>query len=141
MCIRDSVHTAPAFGEDDANVGRKYNLPFVQLVDSKGDMAPETPFAGKFVKDADPLVLKDLEERGLLFAAPAFEHSYPDVYKRQPSALCVKVSADFGSGDGGIYLYLHQPPLPAEIQMCIRDSLCICAGTIRPGWRCPSMSR
>ena len=75
------VHIAPAFGEDDANVGRKYNLPFVQLVDSKGDMAPETPFAGKFVKDADPLVLKDLEERGLLFAAPAFEHSYPHCWR------------------------------------------------------------
>ena len=52
------VHIAPAFGEDDANVGRKYDLPFVQLVDAKGDMTAETPFAGKFVKDADPMVLK-----------------------------------------------------------------------------------
>ena len=75
------VHIAPAFGEDDANVGRKYDLPFVQLVDAKGDMAPETPFAGKFVKDADPLVLKDLKERGLLFSAPAFEHSYPHCWR------------------------------------------------------------
>ena len=71
------VHIAPAFGEDDANVGRRYDLPFVQLVDAKGDMTNETPFAGTFVKDADPLVLKDLESRGLLFSAPAFEHSYP----------------------------------------------------------------
>ena len=64
------VHIAPAFGEDDANVGRKYDLPFVQLVDAKGDMTAETPFAGTFVKDADPMVLKDLESRGLLFSAP-----------------------------------------------------------------------
>ncbi len=75
------VHIAPAFGEDDANVGRRYELPFVQLVDAKGDMSPETPFAGKFVKDADPLVLKDLEERGLLFSAPSFEHSYPHCWR------------------------------------------------------------
>ncbi len=71
------VHIAPAFGEDDAKVGRKYDLPFVQFVDSKGDMTQETPFAGLFVKKADPEVLKDLDARGLLFAAPKFEHSYP----------------------------------------------------------------
>ena len=75
------VHIAPAFGEDDANVGRKYNLPFVQLVDAKGDMSADTPFAGKFVKGADPLVLKDLKEKGLLFDAPAFEHSYPHCWR------------------------------------------------------------
>ena len=71
------VHCAPAFGEDDARVGRKYDLPFVQLVDSKGDMTEQTPYAGKFVKDADPLVLKDLDAKGLLFDAPKFEHDYP----------------------------------------------------------------
>ena len=75
------VHIAPAFGEDDANVGRRYDLPFVQLVDAKGDLTNETPFAGTFVKDADPLVLKDLESRGLLFSAPAFEHSYPHCWR------------------------------------------------------------
>ena len=71
------VHIAPAFGEDDARVGRRYGLPFVQFVDGKGNLTPETPFAGKFVKDADPLVLRDLDERGLLFDAPKFEHDYP----------------------------------------------------------------
>ncbi|MBR0277644.1 MAG: isoleucine--tRNA ligase [Clostridia bacterium] len=71
------VHIAPAFGEDDANVGRKYDLPFIQLVDAKGDMTEETPFAGLFVKKADPEILKDLETRGLLFDAPKFEHDYP----------------------------------------------------------------
>ena len=71
------VHCAPAFGEDDARVGRRYDLPFVQLVDGKGDMTAETPYAGKFVKDADPLVLRDLDEKGLLFDAPKFEHDYP----------------------------------------------------------------
>ncbi|MBR2634811.1 MAG: isoleucine--tRNA ligase [Clostridia bacterium] len=71
------VHIAPAFGEDDARVGRKYDLPFVQLVDSKGCMTENTPFAGLFVKDADPKVLSDLSERGLLFDAPKFEHDYP----------------------------------------------------------------
>ena len=68
------VHIAPAFGEDDANVGRKYDLPFVQLVDAKGEMTEETPFAGLFVKDADPKILVDLESRGLLFDAPKYEH-------------------------------------------------------------------
>ena len=61
------VHIAPAFGEDDAKVGSKYDLPFVQLVDGKGDMTEDTPLAGLFVKKADPEVLKDLDERGLLF--------------------------------------------------------------------------
>ncbi|MEG2349318.1 MAG: isoleucine--tRNA ligase [Hungatella sp.] len=75
------VHTAPAFGEDDAKVGKKYDLPFVQLVDAKGEMTAETPWAGVFVKKADPLVLKDLKERGLLFAAPNFEHSYPHCWR------------------------------------------------------------
>lgn len=71
------VHIAPAFGEDDAQVGRRYDLPFVQFVDGKGDMTPETPYAGLFVKDADPKVLKDLETEGKLFDAPKFEHDYP----------------------------------------------------------------
>ncbi len=71
------VHIAPAFGEDDAKVGRKYDLPFVQFVDGKGNLTEETPFAGLFVKDADPKVLVDLESRGLLFDAPKFEHDYP----------------------------------------------------------------
>ncbi len=75
------VHTAPAFGEDDANVGRKYDLPFVQLVTEKGEMSEETPFAGLFVKKADPEVLKDLDGRGLLFDAPKFEHSYPHCWR------------------------------------------------------------
>ena len=75
------VHIAPAFGEDDANVGRKYDLPFVQLVDSKGEMTEEAPAAGKFVKDADPIILKDLDERGLLYDAPKFEHSYPHCWR------------------------------------------------------------
>ena len=71
------VHIAPAFGEDDSKVGKKYDLPFVQFVDGKGDMTEETPFAGLFVKKADPEVLKDLDARGLLFDAPKFEHDYP----------------------------------------------------------------
>ena len=75
------VHQAPAFGEDDARVGRKYDMPFVQLVDSKGNMTEDTPFGGKFVKKADPLVLEDLEKRGLLFDAPKFEHSYPHCWR------------------------------------------------------------
>ncbi len=75
------VHIAPAFGEDDSKVGRNYDLPFVQLVDAKGEMTKETPWAGTFCKKADPLVLKDLEERGLLFSAPNFEHSYPHCWR------------------------------------------------------------
>ena len=71
------VHIAPAFGEDDAKVGRNYDLPFVQFVDGKGNLTEETPYAGKFVKDADPDVLKDLDKEGLLFDAPKFEHDYP----------------------------------------------------------------
>ena len=75
------VHIAPAFGEDDANVGRSYDLPFVQLVDGKGEMTAETPWAGVFCKKADPLVLKALEEKNLLFSAPKFEHSYPHCWR------------------------------------------------------------
>ncbi len=75
------VHIAPAFGEDDASVGRKYDLPFVQLVDGKGNMTEDTPFAGLFVKKADPEVLKDLDARELLFDAPKFEHSYPHCWR------------------------------------------------------------
>ncbi len=75
------VHIAPAFGEDDANVGRQYNLPLIQLVDSKGQMTKETKWEGMFVKDADPEVLKDLKESGALFAAPKFEHSYPHCWR------------------------------------------------------------
>ncbi len=71
------VHIAPAFGEDDAKVGRKYDLPFVQFVDGKGELTKETPYAGLFVKKADPEVLKDLDKEGKLFDAPKFEHDYP----------------------------------------------------------------
>ena len=75
------VHIAPAFGEDDSKVGRRYDLPFVQLVDARGEMTGETPWAGTFVKKADPLVLKALDEKGLLFSAPNFEHSYPHCWR------------------------------------------------------------
>ena len=75
------VHIAPAFGEDDAKVGRNYDLPFVQLVDSKGEMTEETPYAGVFCKKADNLVLTDLEKAGLLYDAPKFEHSYPHCWR------------------------------------------------------------
>ena len=71
------VHIAPAFGEDDANVGRKYGLPLVQFVDGRGNMTEETPYGGKFVKDADPEIIKDLDKEGKLFSAPRFEHDYP----------------------------------------------------------------
>lgn len=71
------VHIAPAFGEDDARIGRKYGLPFVQLVDEKGEMKPETDWAGMFCKDADPEILKSLKVKGLLLSAPSFTHSYP----------------------------------------------------------------
>lgn len=71
------VHIAPAFGEDDSKVGRNYDLPFVQFVNGKGELTEDTPYAGKFVKDADPIVLKDLDKKGLLFDAPKFEHDYP----------------------------------------------------------------
>ena len=75
------VHIAPAFGEDDAAVGRKYDLPFVQLVNGKGELTEETAYAGVFVKKADPMVLKDLDEKGLLFDAPKFEHEYPHCWR------------------------------------------------------------
>ena len=75
------VHISPAFCEDDAAVGRKYDLPFVQLVDGKGELTKETPYAGVFVKKADPMVLKDLDEKGLLFDAPKFEHEYPHCWR------------------------------------------------------------
>lgn len=75
------VHIAPAFGEDDANVGRKYALPLVQLVDSKGQMTKETLWEGMFCKDADKEILKNLDERGLLFSAPKYEHSYPHCWR------------------------------------------------------------
>ena len=75
------VHIAPAFGEDDANVGRKYDLPFVQFVNSKGELTEDTPYAGKFVKDADKDVLIDLDKDGKLFEAPKFEHEYPHCWR------------------------------------------------------------
>ena len=75
------VHIAPAFGEDDANVGRNYDLPFVQFVDGKGQLTEETPYAGKFVKDADKDVLIDLDKEGKLFDAPKFEHDYPHCWR------------------------------------------------------------
>jgi len=75
------VHIAVAFGVDDAKVGQKYDLPFVQLVDAKGEMDKCTPWAGTFVKKADPEILKFLKEQGLLFDAPKFEHSYPHCWR------------------------------------------------------------
>lgn len=75
------VHMAPAFGEDDSRVCRKYDLPFVQFVDNKGEMTKETDWEGTFVKDADPLIIKDLKIRGLLLKAPVFEHSYPHCWR------------------------------------------------------------
>jgi len=75
------VHIAPAFGEDDANVGRNYDLPFVQFVNGKGELTEETPYAGKFVKDADKDVLIDLDKEGKLFDAPKFEHEYPHCWR------------------------------------------------------------
>ena len=75
------VHIAPAFGEDDAKVGRKYDLPFVQFVNGKGELTSETPYDGVFVKKADPMVLKDLDEQGKLFDAPKFEHEYPHCWR------------------------------------------------------------
>ncbi|WP_432718267.1 isoleucine--tRNA ligase [Pectinatus frisingensis] len=75
------VHMAPAFGEDDARVCHRYDIGFVQFVDSKGCMTAETDWPGVFVKKADPLILKDLKEKGLLFAAPNFEHSYPHCWR------------------------------------------------------------
>ncbi len=75
------VHIAPAFGEDDSRVGRTYDLPFVQFVDGKGEMTKETPYEGVFVKKADPLILKELEDSGKLFDAPKFEHDYPHCWR------------------------------------------------------------
>ena len=75
------VHIAPAFGEDDNRVGRDYNLPFVQFVNGKGEMTEQTPYAGVFVKKADPMVLTDLEKEGKLFDAPKFEHDYPHCWR------------------------------------------------------------
>lgn len=75
------VHIAPAFGEDDSKVGKKYDLPFVQLVNAAGEMTKETKWEGVFCKKADPMILTDLEERGLLFSAPTFEHSYPHCWR------------------------------------------------------------
>ena len=75
------VHIAPAFGEDDGRVGQKYGLPFIQFVDGQGNLTEDTPFAGLFVKKADPKVLEDLESRSLLFAAPKFEHDYPHCWR------------------------------------------------------------
>ena len=75
------VHIAPAFGEDDNRVGRKYDLPFVQFVNAKGEMTEETDYAGVFVKRADPLILADLDRDGKLFAAPKFEHDYPHCWR------------------------------------------------------------
>ena len=75
------VHIAPAFGEDDANVGRNYDLPFVQFVNGKGELTEETPFAGMWVKDADLEVLKNLDARDQLFDAPKFEHEYPHCWR------------------------------------------------------------
>ena len=75
------VHTAPAFGEDDNRVCSRYDMPFLQFVDGKGNLTKETPYAGIFVKKADPMVLKDLAEQGKLFAAPKFEHEYPHCWR------------------------------------------------------------
>ncbi|HIS25552.1 MAG TPA: isoleucine--tRNA ligase [Candidatus Pullilachnospira intestinigallinarum] len=75
------VHIAPAFGEDDSKVGKKYDLPFLQLVNEKGEMTEDTAWPGVFVKKADPMVLEDLDKRGLLFSAPKFEHSYPHCWR------------------------------------------------------------
>ncbi len=75
------VHIAPAFGEDDSKVGKKYDLPFVQLVDGKGEMTAETPWAGTFCKKADPIIINTLKENGLLFKALDFEHSYPHCWR------------------------------------------------------------
>ena len=75
------VHIAPAFGEDDSRVGRRYDLPFVQFVDGKGEMTADTPYAGIFVKKADPVILTDLEKEGKLFSAPKFEHEYPHCWR------------------------------------------------------------
>ncbi len=81
------VHIAPAFGEDDSKVGRKYDLPFVQFVNGKGELTEGAPFAGTFCKKADPMILQDLEDRSLLFDAPKFEHEYPHCWRCDPGLL------------------------------------------------------
>ena len=75
------VHIAPAFGEDDSRIGRNYDLPFVQLVNAKGEMTDNTAYGGVFVKKADPMILTDLEKEGKLFDAPKFEHDYPHCWR------------------------------------------------------------
>ena len=75
------VHIAPAFGEDDSKVGKRYDLPFVQFVDGKGELTDKTPYAGIFVKKADPIILEDLAKEGKLFSAPKFEHDYPHCWR------------------------------------------------------------
>ena len=105
------VHNAPAFGEDDYRVCKKYDLPFVQMVDSKGEMCGGTPWDGVFVKKADPMVLKDLDERGLLFAAPRFEHSYPFCWRCDTPLIYYARSSWFISHDQGKgQAYRLQPP-------------------------------
>ena len=87
------VHTAPAFGEDDARVCRAYDMPFVQFVDAKGNMTEDTDWPGTFVKDADPLILDDLKAAGKLFKAPKFEHSYPHCWRCDtPLIYCARES-------------------------------------------------
>lgn len=75
------VHIAPAFGEDDNRVGKVYDLPFLQMVNEKGEMTGDTPWAGTFCKEADKEILADLKKRELLFDAPNFEHSYPHCWR------------------------------------------------------------
>ncbi|MBR2929959.1 MAG: isoleucine--tRNA ligase [Clostridia bacterium] len=75
------VHIAPAFGEDDSKVGRKYGLPFVQFVNGKGELTDDTPYGGVFVKKADPMIIEDLGKEGKLFSAPKFEHEYPHCWR------------------------------------------------------------
>ena len=75
------VHIAPAFGEDDSRIGRNYDLPFVQFVDGKGNLTPDTPYGGIFVKKADPIILEDLKNSGKLYEAPKFEHEYPHCWR------------------------------------------------------------
>ena len=75
------VHIAPAFGEDDARIGRENDLPFIQFVNERGELTEETPYAGVFVKKADPIILKDLADQNKLFAAPKFEHDYPHCWR------------------------------------------------------------
>ncbi len=76
------VHIAPAFGEDDYQLGRAHDLPFLQLVDKSGNMTPEvTDFAGKFVKEADPEIIDNLKRRGLLYKRETITHNYPHCWR------------------------------------------------------------